>query len=254
MSHGWIIPPRRRAPGRYSASCRFTLVGGNAQLDLDKASLDRAAQAFGKQLEGADVGVFYYAGHGVQVRDTNYLVPVDANPTRELDVDFQMLDVNLSAASNGWGQYAAQYRYSGRLPQQSVWRSKSGGRSGQGGKHALPRHLRRAGADAGAGRHADLVCHSAGQRCARRRRRQQPYAKALAETIRKPGLTFSKRSTKSDCQSNAPHGVRSFRGCRVPRSTAPSISSRRRLPGFDNISCRRECGRRRGACLRSTGI
>src|ERR1700688_785044 len=41
----------------------FTLVGGNAQLDLDKASLDRAVQAFGKQLEGADVGVFYYAGH-----------------------------------------------------------------------------------------------------------------------------------------------------------------------------------------------
>src|ERR1700722_13661838 len=73
----------------------LTLVGGGAQLDLDKPSLDRAVQAFGAQLSGADVGLFYYAGHGVQVRGENYLIPVDANPTRETDVDFQMLDTNL---------------------------------------------------------------------------------------------------------------------------------------------------------------
>jgi hypothetical protein len=73
----------------------FALVGGGAQLDLDKASFDRAVQDFGAQLQGADVGLFFYAGHGVQVRGTNYLIPVDANPTREADVDFQMLDTNL---------------------------------------------------------------------------------------------------------------------------------------------------------------
>ena len=52
-------------------------------------------QAFGAQLQGADVGLFYYAGHGIQVRGANYLVPVGANPTREADVSFQMLDTNL---------------------------------------------------------------------------------------------------------------------------------------------------------------
>ena len=41
------------------------------------------------------MALFYYAGHGVQVRGANYLVPVGANPTREADVDFQMLDTNL---------------------------------------------------------------------------------------------------------------------------------------------------------------
>jgi formylglycine-generating enzyme required for sulfatase activity/uncharacterized caspase-like protein len=76
-------------------SLGFTLVGGGAQLDLDKASFDRTVQAFGAQLAGADVGLFYYAGHGVQVRGENYLIPVDANPTKEADVDFQMLDTNL---------------------------------------------------------------------------------------------------------------------------------------------------------------
>src|SRR6185437_11120509 len=76
------------------AALGFTLVGGGAQLDLDKASLDKAVQNFGRQIQGADVTLFYYAGHGVQVNGDNYLVPVDANATREADVDFQMLDVN----------------------------------------------------------------------------------------------------------------------------------------------------------------
>jgi formylglycine-generating enzyme required for sulfatase activity len=72
----------------------FALVGGSAQLDLDKARLDAAVQVFGAQLQGADVALFYYAGHGIQLRGANYLVPVDANPTKEADVDFQMLDSN----------------------------------------------------------------------------------------------------------------------------------------------------------------
>jgi len=73
----------------------FTLIGGRAQLDLDKAALDTGVQNFGRQIQGADVALFYYAGHGVQVNGSNYLVPVGANPTREADVDFQMVDVNL---------------------------------------------------------------------------------------------------------------------------------------------------------------
>lgn len=73
----------------------FILIGGAAQIDLDKAGFDQAVRSFGNQLSGADVALFYYAGHGVQVRNSNYLIPVDANPVREADVDFQMLDVAL---------------------------------------------------------------------------------------------------------------------------------------------------------------
>jgi len=76
-------------------SLGFALVGGGAELDLDKTSFDRMVQTFGTQLAGADVGLFYYAGHGVQIRGENYLIPVDANPTKEADVDFQMLATNL---------------------------------------------------------------------------------------------------------------------------------------------------------------
>jgi uncharacterized caspase-like protein len=77
------------------SSLGFTLIGGGAQLDLDKPAFDRAVQAFGAELAGAEVGLFYYAGHGMQIRGENYLVPVDANPTKEADIDFQMLDANL---------------------------------------------------------------------------------------------------------------------------------------------------------------
>lgn len=73
----------------------FSLVGDSAQLNLDKPGFDRAVQAFGNQLMGADVALFYYAGHGIQIRGSNYLVPVSANPVREADVDFQMVDVAL---------------------------------------------------------------------------------------------------------------------------------------------------------------
>ena len=73
----------------------FSLVGGGAQVDLDKSRFNSVVQSFGNQLMGADVALFYYAGHGLQLRGTNYLVPITANPTRETDVDFQMVDVAL---------------------------------------------------------------------------------------------------------------------------------------------------------------
>lgn len=38
---------------------------------------------FGESLRGGGVGLFYYAGHGMQVKGENFLVPVDANFERE---------------------------------------------------------------------------------------------------------------------------------------------------------------------------
>ena len=73
----------------------FTIVGGGPQLDLDRAHLAQAVQDFGRALAGADVGLFYYSGHGLQVQGVNWLVPVDANPNRPQDLDFQMVDADL---------------------------------------------------------------------------------------------------------------------------------------------------------------
>ena len=73
----------------------FTLIGDGAQIDLDKAALDETIRSFGTRLAGADVGLFYYAGHGLQLRGANYLVPTGANPAREADVDFELDDLSV---------------------------------------------------------------------------------------------------------------------------------------------------------------
>jgi uncharacterized caspase-like protein len=52
-----------------------------------------AVRQFGDGLQGG-VGLFYYAGHGVQVKGRNYLVPVDADIEREDEVPYKAFDVS----------------------------------------------------------------------------------------------------------------------------------------------------------------
>src|SRR5205085_8651576 len=73
----------------------FDLVGGGPQLDLDKTQFEHVVQEFGHAIPGASVALFYYSGHGLQVQGTNWLVPVDANPMRPQDLEFQMVDAAL---------------------------------------------------------------------------------------------------------------------------------------------------------------
>src|ERR1700693_3373222 len=72
-------------------SLGFFVVGGGARLDLDKAGFDSALQEFGHHLAGADVALFYYAGHGVETHGLNYLVPIDAHPLDEGDIFAQAI-------------------------------------------------------------------------------------------------------------------------------------------------------------------
>lgn len=54
----------------------------------------QAVREFGSELRRADVGLFYFAGHGVQITGTNYLVPVAADIRNEADIEDLSLDVN----------------------------------------------------------------------------------------------------------------------------------------------------------------
>ena len=53
--------------------------------DLNVAEMRRALREFGNKTRDADVAVIYYAGHGIELDGTNYLIPVDA--TLETDTD-----------------------------------------------------------------------------------------------------------------------------------------------------------------------
>jgi hypothetical protein len=63
--------------------------------DLDKAAMDRTIRDFAEALGGAQTGLFFYAGHGLQVGGQNYLVPIDAKLTTASAVDFEMVRLDL---------------------------------------------------------------------------------------------------------------------------------------------------------------
>lgn len=63
-------------------------------IDADQATMKRAMLDFGRKLNaGADVGLFYYSGHGVQVDGRNYLVPVGAAIRAGDEVPIESVDV-----------------------------------------------------------------------------------------------------------------------------------------------------------------
>ncbi len=57
-------------------------------LDTDIHQMIGLVRDFSRALEGADVALFYYAGHGLQVNGNNYLAPVDAELNDQADLDF----------------------------------------------------------------------------------------------------------------------------------------------------------------------
>jgi uncharacterized caspase-like protein len=61
----------------------FDVVEGT---NLTRDSMTAKLLDFGKKAQGADVAVFFYAGHGIAIGGTNYLLPIDADIKSEMDV------------------------------------------------------------------------------------------------------------------------------------------------------------------------
>ena len=59
--------------------------------NLKKDALVAALRNFAMQSETADWAVIYYAGHGMEVGGTNYLVPIDATIAADRDIDFEAI-------------------------------------------------------------------------------------------------------------------------------------------------------------------
>ena len=61
----------------------FDVVEGT---NLSRDSMTQKLLEFGKKAQDADVALFFYAGHGIAINGTNYLLPVDADIKSEMDV------------------------------------------------------------------------------------------------------------------------------------------------------------------------
>ena len=70
----------------------FLVIEG---FDLNKADFERKVRDFANALSDAEAGVFFYAGHGLQVAGRNYLVPIDAELGNAAALEFEMLRVDV---------------------------------------------------------------------------------------------------------------------------------------------------------------
>ena len=72
----------------------FDVVEG---INLTRDKMTERLLDLQENLQGADVAVFFYAGHGIAVDGTNYLLPVDADIKSEMDVKLgSAINVDLS--------------------------------------------------------------------------------------------------------------------------------------------------------------
>jgi len=59
--------------------------------NADRSRIRNAVRIFGDKIKQGGVGLFYYAGHGVQVDGTNFMVPVGVDIKRKYDIEDQGL-------------------------------------------------------------------------------------------------------------------------------------------------------------------
>jgi len=64
----------------------------DVKLDLNVAEMRKTLREFGAKVRDADVAVVYYAGHGIELDGTNYLIPTDAT----LETDSDVLDETIA--------------------------------------------------------------------------------------------------------------------------------------------------------------
>lgn len=101
--------PLKNPPGdatAVAAALRGLGYGVNLRHDTRLPELIEALREFSMRAPKASVRVLFYAGHGVQVKGRNYLVPVDADPQSEQEIQRQSADIGefvdrLSAIPNG---------------------------------------------------------------------------------------------------------------------------------------------------------
>jgi len=63
--------------------------------DANLQQMTTAVRTFGDRLLNSDVGLVYYAGHGIESKGRNYFIPVNTDIQRDDEIAYQALDVSL---------------------------------------------------------------------------------------------------------------------------------------------------------------
>ncbi len=84
-----------KAMARVLRACDFEVI---IKTNANHRTMERAIRDFGKKFDKGSTGLFYYAGHGMQVKGRNYLVPIGAQIESQGDVQFETVDAGLVLA------------------------------------------------------------------------------------------------------------------------------------------------------------
>jgi formylglycine-generating enzyme required for sulfatase activity len=187
----YAFAPELVNPGRdaeaLAASLRRLGFEVDLKLDLDNRELTSALRAFGIKAATADVAVVYYAGHGVQVDGTNYLVPSDARLERVRDLLYEALPLQLFLGEIAQARKLGimildacrDNPFAGRLVQSMGAARTSQIRPGLGQISDTP-----SGVFVGMATRADTVAEDGTGE-------HSPYAQALLQELEVPGLELS---------------------------------------------------------------
>lgn len=151
--------------------------------DTTQKDIRRAVKKFGERLKdaGSDaVGLFYYAGHGLQVGGLNYLVPVDAEIADEGDVEIEAVNANA---------ILSRMEHSGARLNFVILDACRDNPYSDGFRSTASRGLARMDAPTGS-----LVAYATGPGdvAADGTGRNSPYTAALARMMKKPGLSVER--------------------------------------------------------------
>jgi hypothetical protein len=145
-------------------------------VDADQQAMKRAMVDFGRELRSSEaVGLFYYAGHGLQVNGLNYLVPVNANIKDETEVGIETVSLADFLAT----MERAKSRIN--IVVLDACRNNPFARSFRAENAGLARVDAPAGTFVGYATAPGSVASDGSSR-------NSPYTKALAETLLKPGM------------------------------------------------------------------
>src|SRR5437667_7869002 len=75
----------------------FAIV--TAHYDLGNLPFKRAVRQFEDLAADADIAVVFYAGHGIEIRGANYMIPVDAKPANDREADDEAITLDRLVAS-----------------------------------------------------------------------------------------------------------------------------------------------------------
>ena len=92
-----------RAMGQLLSGMGFSLISG---MDLNKAEFETKVVEFAKAAKTAELALFFYAGHGLQVAGRNYLVPVDAKVEDDTALSLELINVRAVTRHTGGAKKA----------------------------------------------------------------------------------------------------------------------------------------------------